>query len=114
MATVYSTKLFSAPAFSGAAVVQYTVPAGFRTVVNTLTMTWGDVTLTDLDCWIQTADLTKLTRRAIGGLSSDPQVLGASLTTYARWTLAPGDTLACQTSAGTVDFYASGFELALP
>jgi hypothetical protein len=30
------------------------------------------------------------------------------------WVLDPGDVLAFQTVAGTVDFYASGYELLLP
>jgi len=92
----------------------YTTTPGLLTVVTCISMVWGDVTLSDLDAWVQTADLTKLTRVSINGGSSYWKVNGGTLLSYGRWVLEDVDTLACQTADGTVDFYASGFLLTEP
>ena len=111
---VYSQRLFSAPGFSGAAVVQFTAPTGFRTVVKTLTAVWGDVTISGLDCWVQLADGAKIFRRTITATLSDPDEAGGSLLWYGGIALEAGETLATQTAEGTVDFIGSGYLLSLP
>lgn len=92
----------------------YTVPLGFRAVVKTLSIVWGDVAVSGLDAWVQLPDLTKLIRRTLTFPGSDPQYIGGSLVSFASWVLNEGDTLAVQTAAGTADFHGSGFLLALP
>ena len=112
MPPVHSQLLFRAPSFSGLAVVQFTAPAGFRTIVKQIGIIWGDVVVSGLDAWVQTQDLTKLSRITLAALPTSS--IGGQQITYGMWGLLPGDTLACQTATGTADFYASGFLLALP
>lgn len=114
MAAVYSTRFLSLPAFSGGPSAVFTVPSGYRAVVRTLGIVWGDVTLSDLDAWFQTSDLTKLCRITINGGSSVPEVIGGCLISDGRWVLEQGDTLAGQTADGTVDMHAAGYLLTLP
>ncbi len=111
---VYSTQFVQAPGFSGAAAVQYVVPAGFRAVVKCITMVYGDVTASGADAWVQSANLTKLARYTWAFTVSDPTNFGGTALFYGSWVLESADTLAIQTAAGTLDFYASGYLLALP
>lgn len=114
MAAVYSAKLFTAPAFTGAATLQYIAPMNFRTVVKTISIAWGDVAVSGLDAWVQLQDLTKLCRRTITFPGSDPAYIGGSFVFYGTWVLNPLDELYTQTAAGTADFYCSGYQLTLP
>lgn len=114
MASVYSKRLFSAPSFSGPAVVQYVCPAGFRAVVRTITIVYGDVSVSGADCWVQLEDLTKLCRYTWASTLSDPTNFGGTAVFDGRWVLNAAETLSTQTAAGTVDFFCSGYELTLP
>lgn len=114
MSQVYSTKLFTAPGFTGPATLQYIAPMNFRTVVKTISIAWGDVAVSGLDAWVQAGDLTKLARRTITFPGSDPAYIGGSMVFYGTWVLNPLDELYTQTAAGTCDFYVSGFLLTLP
>lgn len=114
MAALYSTRFLSLPSLSGGPSSPYTVPAGYRAVVRTMSIVWGDVTLSDLDAWVQTADLTKLCRITLHGGSSVPQVIGGCLISNGRWVLDEGDTLEGQTADGTVDIHVAGYLLSAP
>lgn len=114
MATVYSAKLFSAPAFNGGPTVQFICPMDFRVVVRTISIVWGDITASGLDAWVQTSDLTKLCRKTWAITFSDPTELGGVLISNGRWVLEPGDSLATQNQTGSCDFYCSGYLLSLP
>lgn len=114
MAALYSQKLFSAPGFSGGPAVQYTVPAGFIVVVRTITIVWGDITVSGLDAWVQVSDLTKLVRKVWALTFSDVTEYGGVLICDGRWVLPETETLATQTAAGTCDFYCSGYLLTAP
>ena len=114
MASVYSTRFFTAPSFSGAAVVQYTVPPGFVAVVKTFQVVWGDVTVSGLDAWVQTSDLTKLFRITLATGITGGDILGGDHLSYGTFVCPAGETLACQTASGTCDFYAGGYLLSLP
>jgi hypothetical protein len=111
---VYSRRLFSVPSFSGGPFTAFTAPAGFTTVVKTITIVWGDVTLSDLDAWVQLLDLTKLTRITIHGGSSVPEVIGGALLWNGSMAMDEADELQIQTADGTCDFAASGYALSLP
>lgn len=114
MAAVFSTKLFEAPAFSGGPVTQYICPMTFRTVVRTISIVFGNVTISGMDAWVQTQSLTKLCRAVYFTTLSNPTNNGGTMVFNGRWVLDPGDELQTQTVAGTVDFYASGYQLTLP
>jgi len=114
MSAVYSTRFLTLPSFTGGPSAAFTVPAGFRCVVRTISIVWGNITLSDLDAWVQTADLTKLTRISINGGSSDPRVNGGADIVDARYVLDEGDTLAAQAAHGTVDVHVAGYLLATP
>jgi hypothetical protein len=114
MAQVYSVRLFTAPSVSGGPTTVYVAPAGFRTIVRTLTIVWGNVTLSDLDAWVQLGDLTKIVRKAFTGGGSNPDVIGGHVLWVGHMALNPGDELQVQTADGTVDFAGSGYQLSLP
>jgi hypothetical protein len=113
MADVYSIRLFRQPAFSGGPTVVFTAPAGFVTVVNTITVVHGDITVSGLDAWVQSDDLTKLVRATVS-ITDAVGDLGGTDVFEGRWVMYEGETLACQTAAGTVDYYCSGYGLSLP
>lgn len=114
MAAVYSTLMFRAPSFSGSAVTVYTCPPDKVAVVKCMSIVWGDVSVSGLDAWIQTQDLTKLCR--VTDAYTVPGFVGAGGTQvfWGEWVLYPGESLSCQTASGTVDFQASGYELSTP
>ena len=114
MAPVYSTRFCELAAVTGGPVLAYTVPAGFVAVVKSLSIVWGDVTVSGLDAWFQTDLLTKLGRRTIAFPGSDPQYIGGSSVWFGTWVLEPAQTLSVQTAAGTCDFAGGGFLLSLP
>lgn len=111
---VYTARLFTAPAFSGGPVVQYTAPAGFLTVVTCIAIVWGNALVSGLDAWVQLSDLTKLLRVTQSAGLQDSEIYGGSLVQEGRWAVLAGETLATQTADGTVDFYATGYQLSLP
>lgn len=114
MAPVYSTKFLEAAAFTGSVSYRYTVPAGYVAVVKSISIVWGDVSVSGLDAWLQTDSLAKLTRRSIGALSSDPEIIGGNLTVFGSWVLEAGQMLGVATGNGTVDAFAGGYLLTLP
>lgn len=111
---VYSKLFISAPSFSGPAVTQYTVPAGYLAVVKFISVVWGDITASGLDAWIQTSDLCKLMRFTWAFGFSTPYNLGGVFSQYGTTPVEAGDTLATQTAAGTCDFKCGGYLLSLP
>jgi hypothetical protein len=111
---VYTKRLFVAPGFSGGPTTVFSSPAGVVTVVTCITIVWGDVTLSDLDAWVQLSDLTKILRQTLHGGSSVPTVIGGSMIWYGRFALTEAEELQVQTADGTADFSATGYELALP
>jgi hypothetical protein len=114
MADVFTALLGRVAGQTGGPLTLYTATADKLAVVTSLSIVWGNVTLSDLDAWFQASDGTKLSRISFSGGSSNPQVLGGDHQVYGRWVLEYPDTLACQTASGTADFYASGFLLSLP
>lgn len=114
MATVFSAQLFAAPGVSGGPFVQYTAPPGYLTVVRCISIVWGDITVSGLDAWVQSGNLTKLCRKTWALTFSDVTEYGGVLINNGRWAIEAGDTLSVQTAAGTCDIFASGYELKLP
>lgn len=114
MAALYSTQFLTLPSISGGPYGSFSVPGNYRAVVRTMSIVWGDVTISDLDAWVQTADLTKLCRITIHGGSSVPEVIGGCLISNGRWVLNEGDTLQAQTANGTVDVHVAGYLLSAP
>ena len=114
MALVYSDVFVDAPAVSGGPFVAYTAPAGFLTVVKNLSITWGDVVLSDLDAWWVISSGTKLARMQINGGGPFQNTGGGTQQLWGMWALPPGTVLSVQTASGTADFHASGYRLALP
>lgn len=99
---------------SGGPLTLYTARSDVLTVVTSLTIVWGDVTVSGLDAWFQSADGTKLSRMTLAVGITPGSFVGGDHTVYARWALEYPDELLCQTSSGTADFYATGYELSIP
>jgi len=114
LALLYSTRFLTLPAFSGGPSSAFTVPAGYRAVVRTISICWGDVAVSGLDAWVQTADLTKLCRRTIAFPNPPDLYIGGCSVFDGRWVLDEGDTLEGQTAAGTCDIHAAGYLLTAP
>lgn len=114
LAAVYSTRFLTLPSFSGGPSAPYNVLAGTLVVVRTISFVWGDVAVSGLDAWVQTADLTKLARRTIVFPGPDPMYIGGCAVFDGRWVLDEGDTLEGQTAAGTCDIHVAGYVLTLP
>ena len=94
--------------------LQYTSPVGLLSVVESISIVWGDVTISGLDAWVQRDDLTKLTRiTQAAGIQGD-MLIGGRLLDVGKWCLQPGESLWTQTASGTVDFFCSGYALELP
>jgi hypothetical protein len=110
---VYSALFFRAPAASGGPTLAYTVPAGFLAVVRTMSVVWGDVTISGLDAWVQTEDLAKLCRVTLATGLSGTTIGGCSIFN-GHWAVEPAETLSVQTASGTCDFTCSGYLLTLP
>lgn len=107
---VYSRRLFTAPAFTGGPTALYTPPAGFVAVIKTISFVWGDISVSELDAWLQYDDLTKLVRHSEDSLGS----IDTCLVFEGVWVVEPGQTVSAQTDEGTLDIHASGYELTLP
>jgi hypothetical protein len=114
VAAVFSLNFFRAASFTGGPVEQYTVPAGKLAVVKCITIVWGDVIASGVDAWVMTEDDCKLWRYTWAFTVSDPTNFGGTALGWGAWTLLEGESLYTQTVAGTVDFQASGYLLALP
>ena len=114
MAAVYSTQLTNAPSVTGGPLTTYVVPAGYRAVIKTMSIAWGDVAVSGLDAWFQVISGVKLCRRTITFPGPDPMYIGGSAVFYVTWPIDFGDSLAVQTASGTADFFAGGYLLALP
>ena len=114
MAAVYSKQFCSSAGVTGGPFTVYTCPPGRLAVVKSMTIVWGDVVASGADAWFQTDDLTKLTRYAWGFTLATPTNFGGDQHRWGSWVLNPGQELQIQTAAGTMDFAASGYELALP
>jgi len=113
-APVYSTNFFRAAAFSGGPTPVYTVPANKRAVVKCITIVWGNIIASGLDAWVQTEDLCKLARYTWALTLSSPTNYGGTALFFGNWVVLDGETLSCQTAAGTCDIQASGYLLDLP
>jgi hypothetical protein len=114
LSTVRTLRLFENPAFSGGPTVVYTCAAGLLTVVECISIVYGDVVVSGLDAWVQLQDGTKLCRSTwLVGQSPPTPGYGTDLF-VGKWVLEPGDTLALQTADGTVDFTGAGYTLTLP
>ena len=107
---VYSQRLFTAPAFTGGPFVVFTTPGGFVAVVDTISFVWGDISISQLDAWIQYDDLTKLVRHSEDALGD----IDTCIIFTGRWVVPEGESLSAQTAAGTLDIHASGYLLTLP
>jgi hypothetical protein len=110
VSVVYSAKLLVVPAYIGPALIVYTVPAGIRTVVRSVSLSVG-VNLGP-GSLILRHEPTGAVMESIAALSV------GFLTTHtvdAHWVLNAGESLAIETTGGYVgDFYVSGYELTLP
>lgn len=114
MSRVYSTQLAAAPSFTGGPTTVYTVPSGIRAVVRTVSIVWGNLTLSGLDVWVQNDSLVKLCRRTVSVGFQDYLNQGGCDVFTGWWVLNESEELQFQTTSGTVDIYVSGHELALP
>lgn len=92
----------------------YTVPSGYVAVVKTITIVWGNVTVSGVDAWIQDDAGCKLTRYTWFVTISDPTNQGGRQLDYGTWVMPEATSLVAQTVAGTVDFTVSGYLLTLP
>lgn len=111
---VYSTRFVDLPGFSGGPFAAYVVPAGKVAVVKDIRITYGSLTISGGDFWVQTNSLTKLWRYAwFTGLSS-PINNGGTSAWWGMTVVDAGDALSVQTAAGTCDFAVSGYLLDLP
>ena len=109
---LYSARLFTAPSFSGGPSEVFTTPDGLLAVVRTISIVYGDVTVSGLDAWVQYSDLTKLVRATFAeGLTA---TIGGVSLFNGHWGVPAGETLSIQTVAGTADFHASGYLLTAP
>jgi hypothetical protein len=106
--------MIRAPSFTGGPSIEYVCPAGKIAVVKSLTIVWGNVTISGVDAWFQFQDLTKLARYTWFTSMSAFTNNGGTAQWWGSWALDPGETISVQTAAGTVDFQASGYELTLP
>jgi hypothetical protein len=111
---VYSTQFVALPAYSGPAFPAYVVPAGKVAVVKDLRITWGNVVVSGLDAWFQDENLVKVWRYAWGFTLATPTNFGGTAAWWGMWVLNAGETIECQTAAGTADFAASGYLFDLP
>ena len=114
MAAVFSRRLIQAPSTTGGPHLAYTVPAGVVAVVKSISIVWGDVTVSGLDAWVQDGTLAKLVRRTIAALTQPYEELGGCDVFFGSWVYTAGEQLSVQTVSGTCDILASGYELELP
>jgi hypothetical protein len=114
LADVFSRRLVQAPSSTGGPHLAYTVPGGLVAVVKSISIVWGDVTVSGLDAWVVDDSLAKLVRRTISA-GTEPYETGGGCDVFQGWWVyMPGETLSVQTASGTCDFLASGYELTLP
>lgn len=114
MAAVFSRRLISAPATTGGPTPVYLVPPGLVAVIKSISIVWGDVTISGLDAWVVDSSLAKLVRRTIAAGTQPYEEFGGCDVFQGWWVYTPGESLSVQTSAGTCDILASGYELTLP
>lgn len=111
---VYSTQLFEHASLSGGPFTEFVVEPGTICVVKCIVITWGVVTISGVDAWVQTDNLTKLWRYTWFTGLSDPTNNGGSSRFWGMHVLDPGQQLQTQAASGTVDITASGYILTLP
>lgn len=115
MSAIFSERVFFAPSFSGGPTLQYTVPTGKLLLVKCITITWGIVTITGVDAWVQDDGLTKLARYTwFTGMFNVTVNQGGTQLFYGSWAMPEGSSLYTQTSSGTVDFTCTGFLFDVP
>lgn len=114
MSRVFSQKFLELPSLTGGPSTAYTVPPGFLAVVKCITITWGIVTLSGVDAWVQTETLAKLARYTWFTSLGDATNNGGTQLFWGAWTLEEGQSLQGQAGTGTVDIWASGYLLDLP
>jgi hypothetical protein len=110
MSRVYSDRLFRAPAFSGPAVVFFTVPAGFVAVAKCIAIVVG-TNVVDTEAWVEDDEGGRLTVLSQTGTPPFPPL---ALVSFGTWTFLAGETLAPATNSVTADFHVSGYLLTLP
>lgn len=111
---VYSTRFGSAAGFSGGPTTFYTVPLGYLAVLRTITIIFGNVTISGVDAWVQLTSLEKLARATWFTTLGDPTNNGETRVYDLRTVINESEQLQFQTVAGTVDFAVSGYLLTLP
>lgn len=114
MADVYSTQVVNAQSVNGGPFAEFPVPAGKLLVVKSLSIVWGDITVSGLDAWFQGESLAKLVRYTWGATLSSPTNLGGTAQWWGMWVFEPGDVISVQTATGTCDMHAGGYLLSLP
>lgn len=113
-AAPYSVNIFRYPGFSGGPTLVYTTPAGYRAVLKSITVVWGDLIASGMDFWLQTAEGCKLIRSTWFATPSDVANRGGTNLYWGSWVLEEGEPLSAQSVAGTVDVQANGYLLRLP
>jgi len=108
-ANPYSSRLFRAAGFAGGPTVFFTAPAGYVTVVKSLSIVIG-TTMLEASAWIEDDEGGKLVwAHASDAVETSPN----TWQWWGAWVMLPGETLSPATSLPTIaDFYASGYLLA--
>lgn len=92
----------------------FSVPAAKLAVVKCISIVWGNVAVSGVDAWVMSQDLCKFARYTWALTLSDPTNYGGTFIAWGAWTMDSGESLLCQTAAGTVDIQASGYLLDVP
>lgn len=91
----------------------YSVPAGFRAVLKTITVVWGDITISGLDTWLMDDGLCKICRKTWFTTYGHLTEQGGTELWYGSWVFDEGENIWAQTVEGTVDWHSSGYLLTL-
>jgi len=111
---LYSTQFFNHASLSGGPVDEFVVPVGFIAVVKSIVITWGIVTVSGVDAWVQDDTLCKLYRYTWFTSTSSLTNNGGSSAWWGMAVLLSGQTLQSQAGTGTVDITCAGYLLSEP
>lgn len=111
---LYSTQFFNEPSLSGGPVDEFVVPPGFIAVVKSIVITWGIVTISGVDAWVQDDNLCKLWRYTWFTSLGSPTNNGGSSAWWGMAVLLEGQKLQAQAGTGTVDITCAGYLLSTP
>ena len=111
---LYSTQFFNHPSLSGGPVDEFVVPAGYIAVVKSIVITWGIVTISGVDAWVQDDNLCKLWRYTWFTSLGSPTNNGGSSGWWGMAVLLEGQKLQAQAGTGTVDITCAGYLLSTP